>query len=131
MSSLFLSGSRHSKPALASRTASLKRLSDSSSPVQITTLSRSRRALALRLTRPSSTMQPAIVPTFATLKTWRISTSPHTCSRCSGAHVGADDGRLGRHCEGHVALGDAADLRVPHLHLDFVGGELVQGMHQR
>src|SRR4029079_14578764 len=51
----FLSDMPHSKPALTSRTSSLKRLSESMSPVWMTTLSRSTRTWALRLTRPSCT----------------------------------------------------------------------------
>src|SRR4051812_12892101 len=50
-----LSDMPHSKPALTSRTSSLKRLSESISPVWMTTLSRSTRTCALRFTKPSST----------------------------------------------------------------------------
>src|SRR6266576_5108798 len=45
----------HSKPAFTSRTSSLKRFSESSSPSWITTLSRSKRIFAPRRTTPSST----------------------------------------------------------------------------
>src|SRR5918996_2409388 len=55
ISEKFLSEMPHSNPALTSRTSSLKRLSDSISPVCMTTLSRSTRTWALRLTRPSCT----------------------------------------------------------------------------
>src|ERR1700694_948086 len=55
MSEKFFSDMPHSKPALTSRASSLKRLSDSMSPVWMTTLSRSTRTCALRLTVPSST----------------------------------------------------------------------------
>src|SRR5437588_876756 len=55
MSEKFFSDRPHSKPALTSRASSLKRLSDSMSPVWMTTLSRGTRTCALRLTAPSST----------------------------------------------------------------------------
>jgi len=51
----FFSDKPHSKPAFTSFTSSLKRLSESSSPVQTTTLLRSSRTDAPRLTSPSST----------------------------------------------------------------------------
>src|SRR5579864_165997 len=55
MSLKFLIDRPHSKPALTSRTSSLKRFSESSSPSWMTTLSRSMRIRAPRRTRPSST----------------------------------------------------------------------------
>ncbi|MND03969.1 hypothetical protein D3C83_240310 [compost metagenome] len=51
----FFSDMPHSKPAFTSRTSSLKRFSESISPVWMTTLSRSTRTWALRFTTPSST----------------------------------------------------------------------------
>src|SRR5205807_531542 len=48
MSEKFFSDRPHSKPALTSRASSLKRLSESMSPVWMTTLSRSTRTCALR-----------------------------------------------------------------------------------
>src|SRR5687767_10568776 len=55
ISEKFLSDMPHSKPAFTSLTSSLKRLSESMSPVWTTTLSRSTRTWALRFTTPSST----------------------------------------------------------------------------
>src|SRR5712692_7117295 len=55
MSEKFFREMPHSKPAFTSRTSSLKRFSASISPVWMTTLSRSKRTWALRLTMPSST----------------------------------------------------------------------------
>ncbi len=51
----FFTDRPHSNPAFTSRTSSLKRFSESSSPSCTTTLSRSTRILAPRLTVPSST----------------------------------------------------------------------------
>src|SRR3989449_10573866 len=66
----------HSYPAFTSLASSLKRLRDDTFPVYTTTLSRNRRTSALRRILPSDTWQPATVPTFGTLKTWRTSALP-------------------------------------------------------
>src|SRR4051812_2322354 len=47
-----------------------------------------------------------------------------------GAGVEADDHRARGHGEVHVGLGDAADARVHHAHLDLLGGETGQGVDQ-
>ena len=77
----------HSKPSLTSRASSLKRLSDSSSPVKTTTLLRSKRTRALRRMMPEVTIQPAMEPILLTLKTWRISALPITSSFLSGVSM--------------------------------------------
>ena len=48
-----------------------------------------------------------------------------------GAGVEADDDRLRGQRQVDVGFGDAADGGVHHLHLDFGGGQLLQGLHQR
>src|SRR5690606_12894331 len=67
LSLLPLSVIPQSKPALTSLTSSLKRRSESIQPLQCTTWLRSKRTCASRLTTPSVTMQPAILPTRDTL----------------------------------------------------------------
>jgi hypothetical protein len=57
-----------SKPSLTSRASSLKRLRLAIFPLQITALSRTRRALALRRATPCVTIQPAIMPALLILK---------------------------------------------------------------
>ena len=68
----------HSNPAFTSDTSSLKRRSDPILPSWMTTLSRSSRACVSpeRVMRPSSTMQPAIVPNFGVLNVSRTSAEP-------------------------------------------------------
>src|SRR5688500_1606123 len=87
MSLKFLIDKPHSNPAFTSRTSSLKRLSESSSPVCTTTPARMRRTAAPRRTTPSATMHPATVPTLEILKTLRTSTMPSTVSLRSGASM--------------------------------------------
>ena len=73
----------HSVPLRTSSTMSLKRRSDSSSPSNTTTLSRSTRIGLLRLTVPSMTMQPATAPNFELRNTSRTSAMPMISSRIS------------------------------------------------
>src|SRR3982074_2040469 len=99
----------HSKPCWTSRTSSLWRFSVFSVPSWITTLSRSRRTLAPRLTMPSVTMQPATLPTLVMRET------AHRGLNVLGHFV--DDRVVG---DGDlVALADLATLRVgPHVEAD-------------
>src|SRR5215510_12247898 len=104
----------HSCPAATSRASSLKRLSCESLPSWITTLSRSSRTLAPRSTLPSVTRQPAMLPTFDTLKISRICALPSSVSRIDGAS------------RPDIRLGDAADAGMQHARRHLVGAELVE-----
>src|SRR3546814_2226843 len=73
----------HSVPLRTSSTFSLKRRRDSSSPSKITVLSRSTRIGLLRLTTPSTTMQPATAPNLELRNTSRTSAVPMISSRIS------------------------------------------------
>ena len=73
----------HSMPERTSSTFSLKRRSDSSSPWNTTTFSRSTRIGLLRRTVPSMTMQPAIWPNFDERNTSRTCAMPMISSRIS------------------------------------------------
>jgi hypothetical protein len=53
----------------------------------MTTLSRSRRNLQLRVTWPEVMYEPATVPILDATNTVRISAVPMTSSRCSGASM--------------------------------------------
>jgi hypothetical protein len=75
----------HSIPASTSATLSLKRRNEPTLPLQTIVPSRTRRVSALRVTLPSFTWQPAIVPTFEALNVCRISAPPSVSSTSSGS----------------------------------------------
>src|SRR5438445_12777189 len=74
----------HSNPSRTSPTSSLNRLSEDSVPSYTSTPSRTTRTRPVRGMTPERTKLPAIVPTFAILKSWRTSASPNTTSFFSG-----------------------------------------------
>ena len=71
----------HSKPLSTSFTSSLKRRSEAILPVKIGFVSRSRRTIAVRVTLPSVTEEPAMVPSLGTLKSCCTLAWPTTFSR--------------------------------------------------
>src|SRR2546422_2598301 len=72
----------HSKPSRTSRTSSLKRLSEASVPSYTSTPSRTTRTRAVRGMTPERTKLPAIVPTFAILRS-----EEHTSELQSRLHL--------------------------------------------
>src|SRR6185312_8335623 len=75
----------HSKPSRTSTTSSFSRRRDAIDRLSFTTtLSRIRRALALRRITPLITRQPAIDPKREDRKTWRTSARPSSISSNSG-----------------------------------------------